>query len=129
MPCRVVIRYDAISAWRDRDKRRQREISLEYLTEENFIHFGKVSAGEWGGCMASSGIISARASMAFSTAFSLVSLNIGMTIFAINLTSCYVACPPKRNWNRTAISRCLMLSLVSLLTCPFSRAASRIRLL
>ena len=33
--CRVVIRYAAINAWRDRDKRRQREISFEYLTEEN----------------------------------------------------------------------------------------------
>ncbi len=30
---------------------------------------GKVSAGEWGGCMASSGIILARAAMAFSTVF------------------------------------------------------------
>ena len=55
----------------------------------NFIsNPGKVSAGEWGGCMASSGIISARAAMAFSTAFSSVSLNISMTIFATNLTSC-----------------------------------------
>lgn len=27
--CRVVIRYAAINAWRDRDKRRQREISFE----------------------------------------------------------------------------------------------------
>ena len=26
--CRVVIHYAAINAWRDRDKRRQREISL-----------------------------------------------------------------------------------------------------
>ena len=34
--CRVVIRYAAINAWRDRDKRRQREISFEYLTEEKF---------------------------------------------------------------------------------------------
>ena len=37
--CRVVIRYAAINAWRDRDKRRQREISLEYLTEEKFYPF------------------------------------------------------------------------------------------
>ena len=41
---------------------------------------GKISAGEWGGCMASSGIISARAAMAFSTAFSSVSLNVSMII-------------------------------------------------
>ena len=41
----------------------------------------KVSAGDWGGCMASSGIISARAAMAFSTAFSSVSLNVSNTIF------------------------------------------------
>ena len=27
--CRVVIRYAAINAWRDRDKRRQREISFD----------------------------------------------------------------------------------------------------
>ena len=37
--CRVVIRYAAINAWRDRDKRRQREISFEYLTEEKFYPF------------------------------------------------------------------------------------------
>ncbi len=34
--CKVVIRYAAISAWRDRNRRRQREISFEYLTEEKF---------------------------------------------------------------------------------------------
>lgn len=34
--CKVVIRYAAINAWRDRNRRRQREISFEYLTEENF---------------------------------------------------------------------------------------------
>ena len=34
--CRVVICYAAINAWRDRDKRRQREISFEYFTEEKF---------------------------------------------------------------------------------------------
>ena len=42
------------------------------------------------------------------------------------------SCSPfqsKRNWNRAVISRCFMLSSVSVLTCPFSRAASRIRLL
>ena len=33
--CKVVIRYAAINAWRDRN-RRQREISFEYLTEEKF---------------------------------------------------------------------------------------------
>ena len=38
--CRVVIHYAAINAWRDRDKRRQREISFEYLTEEKFYHLG-----------------------------------------------------------------------------------------
>ena len=35
----------------------------------------------------------------------------------------------KRNWNRAVISRCFMLSSVSVLTCPFSRAAKRILLL
>ena len=34
--CKVVIRYVAINAWRDRNRRRQREISFEYLTEEKF---------------------------------------------------------------------------------------------
>ena len=38
--CRVVIHYAAINAWHDRDKRRQREISLEYLTEERFYPLG-----------------------------------------------------------------------------------------
>ena len=28
--CKVVIYYAAINAWRDRDRRRQREISFEY---------------------------------------------------------------------------------------------------
>jgi hypothetical protein len=37
--CKVVIHYAAINAWRDRDKRRQREISFEYLTEEKFYPF------------------------------------------------------------------------------------------
>lgn len=32
--CKVVIRYAAINAWRDRSRRRQKEISLEYLPEE-----------------------------------------------------------------------------------------------
>ena len=36
---RVVIHYAAINAWRGRDKRRQREISFEYLTEEKFYPF------------------------------------------------------------------------------------------
>ena len=31
--CKTVIRFAAISAWRDRSRRRQKEISLEYLTE------------------------------------------------------------------------------------------------
>ena len=34
--CKVVIRYAAINAWRERSRRRQREISFEYLTEEKF---------------------------------------------------------------------------------------------
>lgn len=37
--CKVVIRYAAINVWRDRDKRRQKEISFEYLTEEKFYPF------------------------------------------------------------------------------------------
>ena len=42
--CRVVIHYAAINAWRDRDKRRQREISFEYLTEEKFCSIIKIKA-------------------------------------------------------------------------------------
>ena len=38
--CRVVIHYAAINAWRDRSRRRQKEISLEYLTEEKFYPLG-----------------------------------------------------------------------------------------
>ena len=34
--CKVVIRYAAINAWRDRNRWRQKEISFEYLTEEKF---------------------------------------------------------------------------------------------
>ena len=34
--CKVVIRYAAINAWRERSRRRQKEISFEYLTEEKF---------------------------------------------------------------------------------------------
>ncbi len=41
--CRVVIHYAAINAWRDRDRRRQREISFEYLTEEKFYPFSTKS--------------------------------------------------------------------------------------
>lgn len=52
---------------------------------------GKTSAGEWGGSMVSRGIISARGAMAFSTAFSSVSLNVSMTIFPTNTTSRHAA--------------------------------------
>ena len=41
--------------------------------------------------MASRGILSARAAIAFSTAFSSASLNVSMTIFPTNLTSCHAA--------------------------------------
>lgn len=34
--CKVVIHHAAITAWRDQHRRHKREISLEYLTEENF---------------------------------------------------------------------------------------------
>ena len=34
--CKVVIRYAAINAWRERNRRQKKEISLEYLTEEKF---------------------------------------------------------------------------------------------
>ncbi len=34
--CRIVIRYAAINAWRKRNRRRQREVSFEYLTEKKF---------------------------------------------------------------------------------------------
>ena len=38
--CKTVIRHAAINAWRDRSRRRQKEISLEYLTEEKFYPLG-----------------------------------------------------------------------------------------
>ena len=37
--CKTVIRFAALNAWRDRSRRRQKEISLEYLTEEKFYPF------------------------------------------------------------------------------------------
>ncbi len=40
--CKTVIRFAAINAWRDRSRRRQKEISLEYLTEEKFYPLGLV---------------------------------------------------------------------------------------
>ena len=50
---------------------------------------GKTNVGDCGGCMVSSGIISSRAAMAFSTAFSSVSLNVSMIILPTNLTPCH----------------------------------------
>ena len=38
--CKTIIRFAAINAWRDRSRRRQKEISLEYLTEEKFYPLG-----------------------------------------------------------------------------------------
>ena len=38
--CKTVIRYAALNAWRDRSRRRQKEISFEYLTEEKFYPLG-----------------------------------------------------------------------------------------
>lgn len=38
--CKVVIRNAAMTAWRNRSRQRQREISLEYLTEELHYSFG-----------------------------------------------------------------------------------------
>ena len=38
--CKTVIRFAAINAWRDRNRRRQKEISLKYLTEEKFYPLG-----------------------------------------------------------------------------------------
>ena len=40
--CKTVIRFAAINAWRDRSRRRQKEISLEYLTEEKFYPLGVI---------------------------------------------------------------------------------------
>ena len=37
--CNAVIRYATINSWCDRSKRRQREISFEYLIEEKFYPF------------------------------------------------------------------------------------------
>lgn len=36
--CKVVIRYAVINAWRDRDRRRQREISLNTSPKKSFTH-------------------------------------------------------------------------------------------
>ncbi len=47
--CKTVIRHAAINAWRDRSRRRQKEISLEYLTEEKF--FGEM----YGRCRSTTG--------------------------------------------------------------------------
>ena len=38
--CKTAIRFAALNAWRDRSRRRQKEISLEYLTEEKFYPLG-----------------------------------------------------------------------------------------
>ena len=38
--CKTVIHFAALNAWRDRSRRRQKEISLEYLTEEKFYPLG-----------------------------------------------------------------------------------------
>ncbi len=38
--CKTVIRFAAINAWRDRSRRRQKEIPLEYLTEEKLYPLG-----------------------------------------------------------------------------------------
>ena len=38
--CKVVIRNAAMTAWRNRSRQRQREISLDYLTEELHYSFG-----------------------------------------------------------------------------------------
>ena len=74
---------------------------------------GKTNAGDCGGCMASSGIISARAAMAFSTAFSSVSLNVRISILAINSTSCFVACLSSRQINSILLFRCFFHTLYS----------------
>ena len=37
---KTVMRFAAINAWHDRSRRRQKEISLEYLTEEKFYPLG-----------------------------------------------------------------------------------------
>ncbi len=64
---------------------------------------GKISIGECGGCMASSGIISARAAMASSTAFSSASLNVSMIILATISTSCY--------WKHTWYVLCIRMNI------------------
>ena len=40
--CKVVIRYAAINAWRERNRRQKKEISLEYLTEEKFYPLNRL---------------------------------------------------------------------------------------
>ena len=42
--CKTVIRHAAITAWRDRSRRRQKEISPEYLTAEKFYPLGTTEA-------------------------------------------------------------------------------------
>ena len=46
--CKTVIRFAALNAWRDRSRRRQKEISLEYLTEEKFYPLGNACRRETG---------------------------------------------------------------------------------
>ncbi len=38
--CKTIIRFAALNAWRDRSRWQQKEISLEYLTEEKFYPLG-----------------------------------------------------------------------------------------
>lgn len=36
--CRIVLRYEAINAWRDLKRKEAREISLDYLMSERFLN-------------------------------------------------------------------------------------------
>ena len=54
--CKTVIRFAAINAWRKRSRRRQKEISLEYLTAFSFTFSGITHRGKSGKCTDAAGV-------------------------------------------------------------------------
>ena len=36
--CKIVLRHEAMNAWRDLKRKEEREISLDYLMSENFLN-------------------------------------------------------------------------------------------
>ena len=142
--CRVVIHYAAINAWSDRDRRRQREISFEYLTEEKFYPFSTTDKyfidlyKQYPVTICGQRVILTNGELAEALS-SLPEKK--REIIYLYFFGRYTQFPDKyhlplcspfqskRNWNSAVISCCFMLSSVSALTYPFSRAAKRIRLL